>query len=352
MLFFLVAIIPLVISSGWAIYSLKQVQEKNLETIQLQIQQNINENIADYFQQKFEVTSVQVIQDNIGMVTDEQQRYVLQEILNKDSDIQEVSFINSRGVEGLLLTRSSDFVVTNKKYVGDQMFKRAIGGDYFLGRADEDQQNIIIATPVVNSLKTVVGVIKTKVKLKNLESFLPEVLVAPGAYAYIVDSDRNILAYLGEADLNNFDYSVIETDLLSGKSYIGLSSKIVSGSVSEIGNLNWLVVVEWPAVDIYQVMQVNLIQIGLVSLIALFIVVIVSLIYSNRVSNNLNKLIEGIKILSEGNTEFNLIIPTNDELEQIAENINQLVKKDGLKVHDSSLEDKIILKNQDLENKL
>ncbi|MCX6718230.1 MAG: ATP-binding protein [Candidatus Staskawiczbacteria bacterium] len=83
-------------------------------------------------------------------------------------------------------------------------------------------------------------------------------------------------------------------------------------------------------------------------LIGLFISFIISFILAYFISRPLNQLTKGAEIIGKGNLDYKIDVKSKDEIGQVAKSFNEMTSR--LKESYSSLEEKISVRTQDLEN--
>ncbi|PIR94515.1 hypothetical protein COT97_01045 [Candidatus Falkowbacteria bacterium CG10_big_fil_rev_8_21_14_0_10_39_11] len=340
-LFLLISLIPLIMSVGWGVYTVKKAQDQGFSFLQTQITRAISNNLSLYFQQKIENASIQVVQDGISDISSDQQKFILSGLIAKDPTIVEASVVNRGGIEKNKIVNSktpTDFVLTNRNVVNEQFFQVNREGKYFIDAIETQAggKTVLIASPILSSDGEFLGSLLTRLYLTDVEAIINQVKQTGYGYAYVVDGGKNLLLTTDNIDIDqiNIGLSVFASEKsyqdfqVTGEAhYNGLQGDLVTGTIDKIPTMDWWVVVEWPVSDMFDVIKVNLVQLAILSLIVLLIAAVISLVFVNRVNNQLNQVIEGAKVIDKGNLKFRIKAPTNDELEDLSTAINNLADK-------------------------
>ncbi|HCC22819.1 TPA: hypothetical protein DF272_01420 [Candidatus Falkowbacteria bacterium] len=339
LLFLIISLIPLVMSVGWGVYTVKQAQDEGFSFLQAQITRAVSNNMSLYFQQKIENTSIRVVQEGASDISVEDQQFILTGLLAKDQGLVEASIVNRGGIEKSKMVRGAQaFIMSNTNFADQEFFHLNRGGEYFVDSIQTTAagKTVLIASPILSSTDEYLGSLLARYNLTEVKNILDEVTQSGHGYAYVVDKAKNLLMTTHNVDglKLNVGLGIFASDskyqkfLLEGEDvYSGLQGSLVHGTIDKLPGVDWWLVVEWPVADLSDIIRVNLIQLAILTLIVLLVSAVVSLIYINRVNNQFNQVIEGVKIIDKGNLKFRIKAPTNDELEDLATAVNSLADK-------------------------
>ncbi len=333
--FFLIALIPCVIAMGWGFYVIQSLQQTMDANQYGNALQRVTTDLSAFVQKRVDNYNIQIVQAGVNTISDEQQHFILNEMLNIDSYIVEASIIDTQGQEtNKILKKDKTLIHRGDSYSREPLFTVPMSGKNYFGpvATSNNEKLLTLSTPIYNTAKQVVGVLRILMSL----SYVDESLVKNGltnAQMFIVDADNKVIfspvgfdlakadqwSVLGNLkDKQNFDTKGLGASPVNGQNYSFLSQKI--------NDLSWRVFVQWPQNKVGSTLNTFILQISLVGGLLLIMIIITTLILSHRFSSPLEKLASDSAVISSGNYKYRIKIPTKDEVEQVGEEINKLAQ--------------------------
>ena len=336
LIFFVVLLVPLLLVLAWSVNSLKNNQNTNLTTQAALASKLLSSEVNSFVSRRVESYNIQILDATATEVLVEQQEYLLREIIQKDSAVMTVAIVNATGLEQTRLSRNSSIIEsTNRDVSQEPFFQKASQGQVYFGSVGGSSETpyLTMAAPIINGSHIVLGVLSLQLDLSGVQEVLNTHYFTQSAYAYLVNqSGQVVLTPTIVSDSNRENITMLSTEKLLHfvnndfyrEEYTGLTGERVRGLVSAVSPLNWYLVVEWPVANLGQIISTNLLQLTLVVLLAFLATFIMSLIYVSRISNRLERVIEGVHIISSGNLKYRIKVPSHDEAGLIADAVNKL----------------------------
>lgn len=336
LLFLLVAMIPLILSSSWAIYTLRNQQLEAMSGQQLNISQALSDRLLTFVREKAEKFTIQIIQPLPGEISLEQQQYILQDIISRDSAVDAGAIFDADGYVSQVLDSNGKFSISNENLVAGELYQAVMAGEIYLGDIKRlpESKTMILGLPMFNSQKQIIGGLRLLINLESLDHLVNDLTLGENTAVYVLDKYLQTVTFssnISEARINELTFindvnlfnSLAKGEILSYKGTMGFPTM---AKFQKINELNWWVVVEQPNLGLQQYVNGFSVQVLLIFLISLLIVAVISLIFTNRISNPINKLIEGSQVISQGNFKYRIKIPTNDEIEQLGSEFNAMAE--------------------------
>lgn len=291
------------------------------------------------------------------------QRQALQQVLELDPQMEEVSIADKAGREIARLSRLSAYTDGHLRSLNnEEKFRRASQGAVYVSgvyHAPSAEPFITLAVPVNFGSSEIRGVIFAEVILKKLWSSISGITVGKSGQIFVVDSRGQLIAHPDYSKvLSGTNLSGIhevqeflehpEEDPGFGTPVLGQDGKKVVSSFARVLQPDWAVVVEEPVETALQ--EVKRIE----ALAILFFVVTlggtlgISYYFSRRVTVQVRQLEEGAKLIADGNLQYKLDIRSGDEIENLANQFNRMAVE--LRASYQSLEDKIAARTRDLSS--
>lgn len=230
---------------------------------------------------------------------------------------------------------------------------------------------VTASMPLYDKNNKFLGVQSIDVTIKSLINNILSFRIGDSGYAFMVDKDGNIIALPERArkDLNwlninnNTTFNILESPderlkeifsniLLDNETDIelielnGVEKFFVH---SQIKTTKWIIGVIIPRIEIietalkmskklesdisnsHEMMKkdikliINRVIFSII--ITAFLVVVISIIISNRLIRPIKILTEGTKIIAEGNLNYNIVVTSKDEVGQLAESFNKMTEQ-------------------------
>lgn len=147
--------------------------------------------------------------------------------------------------------------------------------------------------------------------------------------ALLITGDNRIIAHpdksliVGDTRTN---FTIDKSELSGQISYEDVNGNAMVGFYEKIDNLDWYLLVEQEldeARDLAIEMRFNMLLYLTVSLV---IAILVGVVFSRRISRPIEELTTGVKNFGQGFLQQQILVETNDELQDLAEEFNRMSK--------------------------
>ena len=329
-----VSLVPMLVATTWGLMTIKSMQSDYAEQKNLDALTKFGDQLSAFFKDRVDNYNIQIVEQGVSSVTDEQQHFILKEIVNIDQYIKEASIIGLNGQEINKMVRgANDVVETATNYFGDELFTVAKSGKNYFGEVTmtNGDRFLTVGAPIYSAAKNTIGVLRVVMSLTVVEDMMKSVQI-PQTQVMILDRDYKVI--LASGDLSQAqgsvwltDRSLLEQLLKKGRlNYSDAQKGAMSAARSNISDVDWTVVVTWPQSQSGSLVSKYSAQITVVALLFLVVLTVGSIIFTKRISDPLMKLADGAQIMSGGNYKYRVQVPTGDELQQIGESLNHLAE--------------------------
>jgi signal transduction histidine kinase len=230
--------------------------------------------------------------------------------------------------------------------------------------------------PIYNSTHTLIGVASVDQRLTQISRFLQESKPSPGTEVFIIERDGNLVASSGQQPVYKLtnqkldrlpalqstnpliqttshflqqkfhSFQNIDTQTASIYNLKGIQQFVYTTTWKDDWGLEWLVVVVMPATDFTAQIQENTKQTIILSVLALFGAIILSLYTSQWIIRPILRLKNAAQFLASGNLEYQAAPSSINELDKLGQAFNQMA--DQLNLSFQALE----ASNNDLEQRV
>jgi signal transduction histidine kinase/HAMP domain-containing protein len=290
-----------------------------------------------------------------------EQRLLGQLALKNDPAFSELSLLDDDGRELFKFSDRRMFLpadLTVQK--SSPAFSAAIRGSVYAGpvyTSDRAEPFITLAVPLKLGPAKTIGVLMGQTNLKFLWEVIGTITFGHGGYAYLVDRQGNLIAHkdpslvLKKTNLRDLP-KVAQflrqpaVDSLPGSEGRGITGEEVMSTFAHVPKVGWGLIVEEPValarsgVKKLEYYAVVLLLAGL----SVGATVIVWL--SNRISKPILELRAGAQIIRGGNLDHRVQVKTDDEIEDLAEEFNNMSA--ALKNSRGDLEQKVARRTEEL----
>jgi Cache domain len=129
----------------------------------------------------------------------EEQRLMGLLLLKNDPAFRQISIIDSRGTETIRSSEIRAFLPSDfRNWSGEAAYSKAIQGEVYIGpvrTSDRAEPYIVIAMPLMESPRKIIGVLAAHVNLRFLWEVIGGSHFRPGGYAYLIDEKGNVIAH-------------------------------------------------------------------------------------------------------------------------------------------------------------
>jgi HAMP domain-containing protein len=204
-----------------------------------------------------------------------------------------------------------------------------LGPVYFV-RGSEPYMTI--AVPIERFAGEAIGVLRAEVNLKYIWDVVSSIQVGKAGYAYLVTGTGDLIAHpdisLVLQRRNMAQSEQVKAALGSGavsKALVtrDLRGKKVFSSHALIPSLDWAVFIEQPVREAFEPLYASLLRTSTLLLIGLGMALLASLFVARRVARPLRTLRQGVEQIGKGDLGFRLELKTGDEIEILAEGVQQ-----------------------------
>ncbi|NCA69192.1 MAG: sensor histidine kinase [Sphingobacteriia bacterium] len=283
-------------------------------------------------------------------------------LLRQVPAITEASWLDARGHEQVRVSRlRMDQLGQDHDRSDEPAFRVAAAGQTYLGPVYHEHETEPFMRIAVPSLLRSEGVTLAEVNLKLVWDLVSRIRVGKSGYAYVVDrrgqlvSHPDISRVLGKSDLS--DLPQVSAALASRPephaepcdSVVGQdpSGSAVLATHASIPRLDWLVFVEQPLAEAHAPLYAALRRTAILLLIALALTLLVSLALARHMAKPIRVLQQGAARMGAGELDQPIQVPTGDELQTLAEELNRMAER--LRESYADLERKVAERTRELE---
>jgi len=192
-------------------------------------------------------------------------------------------------------------------------------------------ENVVTVAKTIEKNNNVVGVVGVNVSLKSLSDGLSEIKVGNEGYMYVSDASGNLVAHPNKeiigtdeaaklsvwSDISSNKEGFTEYDFNGEKKFAVYTTSQLTGwkivaSLDDKELLN----------DTQDILNIIILTLGVISIIA----IAVSLIFSNSISKNINRLLTAFNKVKDGDLRVNVNIKSRDEFKDLGENFNGMIE--------------------------
>lgn len=262
-------------------------------------------------------------------------------LLKNDPSFGELALLDSHGNELLKFSERHVYLPSDlKNQKTSPSFLTAREGMTYIGpvyTSDRAEPYITLAVPLRSSPNTVIGVLVAQANLKFLWEVISESRFGHGGYAYVVNENGDVIAHQDASQvlkrLNLQHLHKVKRFLKSraedpapGEAGLGITGQQVLSTYAPVAELGWAVMVEEPLelalADLIKLQYYAVLLVTLGLLVGAGIIVLVS----RRISRPILELRRGVEKIRSGNLEHRTVIKTSDEIEELAEEFNEMTE--------------------------
>jgi len=294
-------------------------------------------------------------------------RTLTEQIVNSEFD--ELMVVNLDGrVDFSTNTLNDGKIVSKKKYFIMAMNQAVINKAYiqnFYDPESSDSLAMYISKPILSDSGKLLGVIVGRIKSDNIQSMMVERSgLGETGETFLVSKDNTILTqsrFVEGIEFKEKLHTKAIDDCVKGNSG--------SGIYTDYRGIKAIIIYKWiPERDLCLIAKIDeheafkslnnllLILLGC-GILILAISIIASILLSKTILNPLEKLAQGAKELSNGNFTHEITLHTGDEIEVLANNLNETGKallhaREIEKNYSKTLEEQLSSKTSEMKNSL
>jgi HAMP domain-containing protein len=211
-----------------------------------------------------------------------------------------------------------------KTYFGPVSFTRGYG------------PYLIIAVPIERFAGELIGILQARIDLKYVGETLSSLRVGKAGHVHLVTGSGLLIGHpdlsvvLQKRNLAKLEQtqtvfrSVSDVTTPNTFATRNMHEQRVLTSYALIPSVGWAVVAEQPIEEVYTPLYASLLRTSVVLLIGLGVALMATLFVSRRVVRPLETLRQGVESIGRGNLSVRLNVKTGDELEILADEINEM----------------------------
>jgi adenylate cyclase len=266
-------------------------------------------------------------------------QFQLYKLLKVAPAITSVSALDAAGREQLKVSRVQMIGPGDlKDRADDEAFRIAKEGKSYFGPVyfvQESEPYARLAIPIKRIAGEVVGVLIAEVNLKYVWNVVSKIRAGQSGYAYVISKQADLIAHpdisLVLKRRNLGDLEQVRAAIAGRSGPFGAQTNFADQKIfaayAAIPSLDWIVIVERPAAEAYELLYASLLRTGALLLLGLSMAVLASFMIGLRVVRPLRRLREGAALIGAGALDHQIDIGTGDELEGLADEFNQMTIK-------------------------
>lgn len=328
---------PLALMSVLALVLITATHRQNVAARELQLLRQKVEEIDKFFTETVGLFEIHVGYEETSIISDADQTFLLEKLLEENESIAEATFIDLLGQERSKRSRLNDINLIELADVRAlPKFQVAKGGRQYVGPIYYALTSpmVTVASPVFNRLKQVIMVLTGEVALSRLEEIVASARLGDKGYLYGLDQAGTIFASPAKEFLyKNLSASAWIKEVLSGIPHNGLEASDARPGLTEsevlaagvpLPFVNGALVAEWPRQDAFSIITVIKRQAIAFSLATVAVVALLGWLVGRRILRPLALLQHGAREIGSGNFAYKIALTTGDEIEELGEVFNRM----------------------------
>lgn len=346
--FALLGLLPLVIMGIVSVYLVNLTRVQSVATMEREVLKQKIEETKKFIEETVGLFEIHVAYEGTSIISQPDQKFLLEKLLQENKFIEEASFIDLTGMETAKLSRAqnTDLIGLNNVRRMDK-FITVKEGKKFLGPAYHTLQGpmMTIAAPVLNRRGEVIMVLSGEISLTPLKRVFAYAALGNLGYVYAIDGDGTIIGASNPSLLNreiglapwiNAEGLKEEDNALKERPGLLFGAVVAMGLPVE--NVGWRVVAEWPENDAFEVVSAVRYQIIVFSSAVAIFVLLMGYLIGRRIMGPLAALNAGASRIGGGDFEHKIQIDTGDEIQDLGQVFNKMaddLKRYIQEVHES-----------------
>ncbi|WP_094602761.1 Methyl-accepting chemotaxis protein McpA [Sporomusa silvacetica DSM 10669] len=236
--------------------------------------------------------------------------------------------------KGVQVVRGDDIKlgkVSEREFYKDAMSGKDEVASKWLISTTTGRPIVILATPVRSDNGTIVGVLQAAMNLDAFKDFVTKRSVN-GITAYILDQEGHIIVHPNDnisAEAKDMSHIPFVQKAITGQS--GTEEIAGENGVRKLVSYiydpqtHWTICMEKDYEEYNAVTKEMLISNLIVLAITMAVVIIISVVFSNRLTKPITQLVTATETIKKGNLNVNITNKGNDEIGKLAQNFNAMV---------------------------
>ena len=290
--------------------------------------------------------------------TIDQRRFDGLRLLKQVPAITELAQLDSSGKERLRVSRlAMDKPESGDDYSKDPKFTEAVANKVYYGPVYFRRESEPYMTLSLAGTRRDAGVSVAEVSLKLLWDVVAGIKVGKNGQSFVVDAQGRLISHpdislvLRNTDMTQLAQVRAARSTGSEKEEVVQEAKDIHGrkvltAYAHVPGLNWIVFVELPAGEAYEPLFASIQRSGLLLLAGLGLALLSGMFLAHRMVGPIRALRLGAARIGSGDLTQRITIKTGDELEELADQFNDMAGKLGESYAD--LEKKVEQRTQEL----
>ncbi|MBN1903561.1 MAG: response regulator [Deltaproteobacteria bacterium] len=337
-----VSVLVLLIASGLELYFSYNNQKKQVIAQQQLIARDAANSVKAYIHKKIETLKTAAILGNLTSPDREDQRLVMDKLLGLDPSFRQLILFDNNAREIQRASRISKILTDQIKAVDIEKIRLELKQiNIFISTVYIDSSNneplMTVAIPLTDVLDTYQGFITAEINLKFMWELVGTMKIGKAGVAYVVDKKGNLLAFgdtgrvlKGENlknlhEVSRYIHSNLSSEKTNGEITKGIKDNQVVAVYAELGNPDWAVIVELPAVEAFRDIIDSLKRTIIFLFSCLILAVLISIFLSKKITKPVIDLRDAARKVGEGDLNSHIEITSDDEIGELAKSFNQMI---------------------------
>jgi len=194
---------------------------------------------------------------------------------------------------------------------------------------------VTTSAPVYDSEKKLLAVVTGDIDLASIQKQVSNIKVGTTGWAFLIDGQGNYLSYpqsekvmkVKITDEQDSSLASLGNELLlnaAGKGQFVDQNGTNQVYYQRIAETNWVVAVVMPEKELFAPLQALLAKLSVISLVAVFAVALVIILFSRYLTGQFSKANELAHALAEGDFTKKIDIQSQDEFGRLADSLNKM----------------------------
>ncbi len=372
--FLALSAIVLILSNSLNLYFTYTIQQDAIASQQQLIAEDAANTVRIFIHDQISILNADVSISDILSEPEENQKLFLDKMLGHEPSFRQLVLLDSMEREIVRVSRlsgviSGQLVVINKS----EMVSYIDQGETYISSVYIDkitsEPMILIAVPILDVFGDSKGTLVAEVNLKFMWDLVDSIKVGDKGVAYVVDKKGRLIAFgdisrvlRGETliqleEVNEFVKGDESTHVSSADITTGIMGNQVVANHAHLGSPDWAVVVEIPADEAYETVNMVVGLSLLIVLMSLGLAVFAGIYFSRRITKPIISLRDAAIKIGKGDLDKKIGIKSGDEIGELASSFNLMVSdlkasRNELKKYSESLEEKVAERTEDLRKKV